>query len=89
MSDALILDVDGELIEIDEAFMDFSDLTPTEVAAINLLIGETKLGDPSPFSVAVFLFVKLARGREWGKPHFEAVVPLLTAWLNGQLVEAG
>lgn len=88
--EVLILDVEGEQITLDESSMDFSDLTEDEIQTISKMIERGPLfdqGEPTPIGVAVFIFVKLARGREWGAEHFKAVVPLLTSWLTDELEE--
>lgn len=86
--EALILEVDGDQVVIDESVLDFSDLTVQEINTISKLIDHGPLfdeGEPTPLGVATFIFVKLARTREWGESHFAAVVPLLTSWLIDDL----
>lgn len=86
----LVLDVDGEQIVIDESFLDFSDLSAEEAKSISTLAETVPLFDgdePTPLGVAVFIYTKASRGREWGADHFKTVVGLLVSWLTGTLEE--
>lgn len=92
MSESITLDVAGELITVDEAFCDFSDLTPAEIRVLASVYDTAGRildddGEPTPLGVAFFIWVKLARSRDWDRRHFDAVMPLLVSWLTGTLEE--
>jgi hypothetical protein len=86
----LILEVDGEHIRLDPALID-SPLTPDEAEQVRLMSIATRRklvdedGQPTAGMVAISLYVRLARGRDWGRGHLNAVMPLLLAWLTDNL----
>jgi hypothetical protein len=90
--ETLTLDVDGELITLDESFMDFTDLTPDELAVIDVVSSKWRMtddGEPTAGLVALSIYMKMSRGRDWHKPHVDAIVPLLVAWLTDNLEVVG